>query len=60
MYFLAENLPEINPVAMNYKIRLISIGQQDIVLHGQTAFYFIYGGRKTEKHGLYMRGYVQG
>ena len=50
---------------MNHKIRhnQIRIGQQAIVLRGQTDFsvsYYIFGGRKTEKHDMNMREYVQG
>ena len=47
MYFSAENLPEV-------RWDIIKIGQQGIVLCG------ICGGRKTEKHGMDMQGYVQG
>ena len=58
MYFSPENLPGVNPVVINYKIR---IGQQGIVLRSQTAFsVFICGGRKTEEYGVDIRGYMQG
>ena len=58
MYFSGEYLLEVSPVVMNYKM---GIGQWLIVLRGQTTFSIIIcGGRKTEKHSLDMRGYVQG
>ena len=60
MYFSAENL-SVNPVVMNYKIRYnknrparYSFAWPDC------CFVIIYAGRRTEKHGLDMQGYVQG
>ena len=61
MYFSAENLPEVGPVVMNYKMKhIIRIGQRGIVLYGQTIFSIINycGSRKTKKHGLDMRDYM--
>ena len=61
----SENIPEINPVMMNYKLDMIRMGRQQgqwgVALHGQTAFsVIICSGRKMEKHGLDMWGYLQG
>ena len=43
MYFSAENPPGVNPEVMNYKITIgQQLGQQGIVLRGQTAFPLIF------------------
>ena len=59
MYFSAENLPGVNPVVMNYKIRYIKHQPARYNLAWPDCFFFFCGGRKTGNHGLYMRGYVR-
>ena len=56
MYF-SKNIPGVNPVAMNYKIRHNKNQPCDVC--GQTAFFVFGGGRKTGKYGMDMQGYVQ-
>ena len=62
MYFSAENLPEVSPVVMNYKMRHNKNWPARYSLEWPDHFSFIniHDGRKTEKHSLDMRGYMQG
>ena len=63
MYF-SENLLGINPVVMNYKIRYnknqpaMRPTRYSLAWSGYFFRYYC-GGRKTEIHGLDMRGYMQ-
>ena len=57
MYFSAENLPRVNPVVMNYKTTHSKTRPVKYSLVWPYRFSIIIcGGRKTEKHGLDMRG----
>ena len=64
MYFSVENLhsPEVSPVVMNYKLRHNkNLPVRDsLVWPDLFSIINICGGRKTEKHGLDLQGYVQG
>ena len=61
MYFSAENLPGVNPVAMNYKMRHNKNWPAKYSIVWPYHFSVIVcGGRKMEKYSLDMRGYVQG
>ena len=55
--YFSKNIPGVNPVAMNYKIRHNKNQPRDV--HGQTAFYVFCGGRKIGKYGMDMQGYMQ-
>ena len=60
MYF-SENLPGVNPMVMNYKIRHNKNRPAKYGLAWPDRFFVIIcGSRKTVKYGLDMRGYVQG
>ena len=62
IYFSAENLPEVSPVVMNYKMRHNKNwpARYSIVWPDHFSVINICGGRKMEKHGLDMQDYVQG
>ena len=64
MYFSEENLhsPEVSTVVMNYKMRHNKNrpAKDSLVWLDHFSVINICGGRKKEKHGLDMRGYVQG
>ena len=51
MYFSAENLPGVNPVVINYKIRHIKNRSAKYSLAWPYRVSVISGGRKTEKSG---------
>ena len=59
--FSAENLLEVSPVVINYKMRHNKNrpARYSLVWPHHFSVINICGG-KTEKHGLDMRGYVQG
>ena len=68
MYF-SENLPGVNPVVMNYKIRhnksrstmRLAMRPAKYSLAWPDCFFVIIcSGSKTDKHGLDMWGYVRG
>ena len=63
-YFSAENVPGLIQWWWTTRSDIVRIdqrrGQRGIVLHNQASFPFICGSRKMEKHGLVMRGSVQG
>ena len=64
MYFSAENLhnPEVSSEVMNYKMTHSKNkpARDSLVWPDHFAVINICRGRKTEKHGLDMQGYVQG
>ena len=60
MYF-TENFMGVNPVVMNYNIRHNKNRPARYSLAWPDRFFHYYlQWQKTEKHGLDMRGYVQG
>ena len=65
--FSSRNIPEVNPVVMNYKIRhnkywpaVTRPARQSCMVRPTTFSITVCGGMKNGKHGLDMRGYVQG
>ena len=65
MYFSAENLPGVNPVVMNYKIRhsknqsAMRPGRISLAWADHFSHYYLWW-QKNGKHGLVMRDYMQG
>ena len=55
-YFSAENLPEVSPVVMRHNKN--QPARYSLVWPDHFSIINICGGRKTEKHGLDIRGYV--